>query len=338
MAVTIKDVAKAAGVSHATVSRALRSNPAISAATRLHVKKIADEMGYVPNNAARGLKTSRSHMLGVIVRRIDDPFFSKVLDGIEDVSQAKGYNLLLAASGHDPKKDSEIIASMAESRVEGVIICSKRFDAEQSEKLRKFGIPTVLINDQHGGDGSHSIMHDDAWGSLTLTEHLLELGHTRIAYLGNGNAGVTNQQRQLGYQRALTNAGVVVSPEYIVMGPNGQPGGGFDTAQQLLHNQPPPTGIVCFNDMIAVGAIRAFDEAGLSVPQDCSIVGFDDIDLAAFVTPPLTTFRQPKFEMGRQSAEIILNLVNKQNGASPEHIMQRGELITRQSTTTPKID
>ena len=332
MAVTIKDVARAAGVSHATVSRALRSNPAISAATQMHVKKVADEMGYVPNNAARGLKTSRSHALGVIVRRIDDPFFAKVLDGIEDVSQAKGYNLLLAASGHDAKKDSEVIASMAESRVEGLIIFSKRFDTEQREKLRAFGIPTVLINDQHSSDGSHSITHDDAWGSLTLTEHLLELGHQRIAYIGNDNAGMTNQQRQLGYQRALTNAGVVVRAEYIVMASNGRPEGGFETAQILLSGQSLPTAIVCFNDMMAVGAIRALTDAGLRVPGDCSIVGFDDIDLAAYVTPPLTTFRQPKFEAGRKSAELLFELISKSADVGGNVHVLRGELILRQST------
>lgn len=332
MAVTIKDIARKAGVSHATVSRALRDSPAVSPTTIDHIKQVAVDMGYVPNYAARGLKTKRSNVLGVIIRRFDDPFFSRVLDGIEDVLQAEGYSLFLAASGHNPVKDEEIIASMAERRVDGVILCSKRIDDKQREKLRSIGISTVLINEQSVEDAAFSVGHDDVLGGTEITNHLLELGHRRIAFVANSNAGLTSQRRQLGYQAALTAAGIIVQPEYVISIEGGQPKEGAAAVQKLIALEEMPTAIVCFNDLVAVGAIHSIIESGLSVPHDVSVTGFDDIALAEYVTPALTTFRQPKYEIGRRSAEMMLSLLNSKEPPTDKAVQLRGELIVRKST------
>ncbi len=335
MAVTIKDVAKAAGVSHATVSRALRGNPAISAATSKHIREVANELGYVPNRAAQGLKTAKSNAIGILIRRFSDPFNADILDGIEDHLQANRFSLFLAASGHDKKKDAEIIASMAERRIDGLILCSKHIDDEQRATLRSFGIPTVHISEQAAGKVENSIRHDDAYGAEALTHHLIEQGHRRIAFIGNSNAGQTNTQRQLGYQSALTRAGIVLQPEYVVLNDSGSAPGGSAAAEKLMALEKLPSAIVCFNDMMAVGAIHAVSDAGLSVPYDISITGFDDVELAAYVTPTLTTFRQPRYEMGLKSAEMILQLISNQVLQTTADIKLRGELLTRSSTAAP---
>jgi len=337
MAVTIKDIAKAAGVSHTTVSRALHEHPAISAGTITRIKQLADELGYVPSAAARGLKTKRSHVLGVIVRRIVDPFFAEVLHGIEDVLQAAGYSLFLAVSHRDSARERQIMQAMGERRVEGVIISSTQISPEQLRQLDHFGVPFVLINNQAlDTPDVYSVYHDDKYGSSQLLQHLLDLGHRRIAYLGNARGGRTNVERLQGYKAALGQGGVDIRPDYLSDGPNGLPEGGAQAVQKLLVLAERPTAIVCYNDMMAIGAIQAVQQAGLHVPGDISITGFDDIELAPYITPPLTTFHQPKYELGREAATMMLRVLSgNMEPSSPAVLVLRGELVVRASTAVP---
>lgn len=332
--ITIKDIAKEANVSHTTVSRALRGHPAIATDTATRIQLLADELGYVPNTVARSLKMKRSQVLGVIVRRITDPFFAEVLHGIEDVLQAEGYSLFLAASHRDPGREKEIIRLMSERRVDGVIICSTQVDTTHGAYLKRFNVPSVLINNQAPQDITYSVYHDDIEGSRQLTQHLIDLGHRHIAYLGNANAGRTTADRHTGYKLALTEANIPINPEFFGGSPNGKPDGGAPVAEQFMRLTPRPTAIVCFNDMVAVGAIRAIQLANLRVPEDCSVVGFDNIELSAFINPPLTTFDQPKYELGRQAAQMMLQLLNDKDGLDPAGttIILQGQLIQRQSS------
>ena len=337
MAVTIKDVARVAGVSHTTVSRALRDNPAISPTTSETIKRLASEMGYVPNSAARGLKTKRSNVLGVVVRRMDDPFFGQVVNGIEDVLQSHNYSLLLAASHRDFDKEKEIVRLMSERRVDGVIICSTLISRDYREQLARFGVPMVVINNQAASDGDHSVSHDDTDGARQLAQHLIEQGHRDIAYIGNANAGRTNDDRLLGYQQALTEAGIVVRPDRIVSGANGRAESGKMGAQQLLQLDLLPSAILCFNDMMALGAMFALQRAGVQIPEQCSITGFDNVALSAHVNPALTTFDQPKYELGRSAAQMMLRIVERgQHDVSSEQVRLRGKLTVRESTIRPK--
>lgn len=341
MAVTIKDIARAAGVSHSTVSRALRRHPAIALDTVDRIRRIADELGYIPNTVARGLKTSRSGVLGVIVRRIVDPFFAEVLHGIEDVLHDEGYSLFLAASNRDPDREREIVRLMSERRVDGVIICSTQVSEQHRRQLERFRVPSVLINNQASEDSAYSVYHDDADGSYQLTRHLIHLGHNRIAYLGNARAGRTTHDRLRGYQAALNEAGLAIRPEYVTDGPNGLPQGGLQGVQHFLELANPATAIVCYNDVMAIGAIQALQQAGLGVPGDCSITGFDDIELAAYVNPPLTTFNQPKYELGCQAANMMLRLLNREaerkTAAEGDIIRLRGQMRVRASTASPVL-
>lgn len=337
MAVTIKDIAKVAGVSHTTVSRALREHPAISDKTTHRIKQLAAELGYVPSAAARGLKTSRSQVLGVIVRRIVDPFFAEVLQGIEDVLHAAGYSLFLAASHRDSAREQKVLQAMGERRVDGVIISSAQIRLEQLRQLNRFDIPFVLINNQALDEPDiYSVYHDDEYGSRELVQYLLDLGHKRIAYLGNSRGGRTNAKRLAGYKNSLKKASIQINPDFITSGPHGIPEAGAQGMQRFLDLTERPTAIVCYNDLMAIGAMRAIQQAGLNVPGDISVTGFDNIELAAYVTPALTTFNQPKYELGSKAATMMLSVLNDEMANSQSDVqVLRGKLVPRQSTSKP---
>jgi DNA-binding LacI/PurR family transcriptional regulator len=342
MSVTIKDIAKVAGVSHTTVSRALRNHPAISPDTVARIHRIAAEMGYLPSAMARGLKTNRSQALGVILSSIDDPFFSEVLQGIEDVCQSGHYSLFVAASHRDLIREEAIVRAMGERRVDGIIVCSTPFSQEHGQQLRAYGLPIVVINNQAADDYPYSIYHDDQSGSRQVTRHLIDLGHCRIAYLGNAQAGRTTQDRLSGFLEEMLAAGLFVPEAYIFQGSSGQPSGGYEGARYFLSLKIPPTAIVCFNDQMAIGAIRALHDAGVSVPGDCSITGFDNIQTAAYVSPPLTTFDQPKYSLGCEAAHLMLRLLSRPSEELPasgsEVLFLKGHLIVRNSTSSPGMN
>jgi len=337
MTVTLKDIAREAGVSHSTVSRALHGNPMIPPETATRIKKIADELGYVPNTVASGLRRTHSKVLGVLVRRIDDAFLAEVLQGIEDILYAEGYGLFLATSHRDPEREKAIFRNMSERRVDGVIVCSTEVGAEHLQQLREFGVPTVLINNQAATEMAHSVCHDDEGGGLALTRHLLELGHRRIGYLGHSGTGRITQERLAGYKQALKQAGLPYRSEYVAAGPSGTAEGGAIGMNKLLAVDERPTAVVCFNDIMAIGAMHAVHQAGLRVPDDCSITGFDNIPLSQYVNPALTTFHQPRYELGTEAAEMMLRLLNRRhkNLNAAEIISLRGELVVRVSTAPP---
>lgn len=223
MSVTVKDVARKAGVSHSTVSRALHSNPLISDRTALRVRKIAAELGYLPSAAARALKTQRSKVIGVILSSVDDPFFSEILHGIEEGTQRSGYSLFIAAAHRDPEREREIVQTMVEHRAEGVIICSTSFGEEQSRQFFEHGVPAVVVNNQAAEVFRHSIYHDDVDGSRQVARHLIGLGHTRIAYVGNSRSGRTTLDRLTGLRQEMASANLEIPTDFIYGATGGGP-------------------------------------------------------------------------------------------------------------------
>ncbi|NOQ39809.1 MAG: substrate-binding domain-containing protein [Anaerolineales bacterium] len=338
MAVTIKDIAKVADVSHSTVSRALRDHPTIALETITRIKIIAADMGYVPSAVARGLKTKRSQALGVIVNRIDDPFFSEILQGIEDVLQEAGYSLFVAASNRDPSREKTIVQAMRERQVDGVIVCTTQFGDEYRSQLEHFGFPIVAIGNLEGTDYKWLVYHDDFDGSVQITKHLIKLGHRKIAYLGNTRAERTTRGRLESFMQEMTTANLPIPDEYIYHCPNGRPEGGEIGAKHCLGLDDPPTAIICFNDMMAIGVVKALREAGLQVPGDCSVVGFDDISIAAYTYPSLTTLKQPKYQLGYEAAQMMYKVLQSQSeisSAQGQTLMLRGELVIRETTASP---
>jgi DNA-binding LacI/PurR family transcriptional regulator len=339
MATTIKDIAKKAGVSHSTVSRALRNSSLVANCTAERIRRIALEAGYLPSAAARSLKTNRSQALGVVVSNADDPFFGEILQGIEDVAQRGGYSLFMAASQRDPQREQIIVHAMSEHRVDGVIICSTSFSSEQSRLFLNYGVPIVVINNQAAEDYRYSIYHDDVDGSRMVTRHLIELGHQHIAYLGNALSGRTTLDRLTGFQQEMEAASLAIHPSAIHQVPGGGPEDGMVGLDHFLDQPERPTALVCFNDMMAIGVLKGLQLAGIQVPQDMSVTGFDNIIFSAYTNPTLTTFDQPKRYIGAEAARLLLDLLNSSpdDGASPQPRvrMLRGRLLVRKSTAAP---
>ncbi len=340
MPITIKDIARQADVSHSTVSRALNGSRLISEETADRIRQVAADLGYMPSAAARTLKTNRSRALGVIIRNVDDPFFSEILQGIEEVAQGHGYSLFMAASRQDEKMEKNNIQAMVERRVEGVIICSTPVSPTQSRQLTSFGVPIVVVNNQAAEAYRYSIYHDDRDGSHSLTHHLLELGHRRIAFLGNASAERSSHDRLVGFEQAMQSAGVVIPPWFIHQAPAGRPEHGQQAVEHFLAFADRPTAIVCYNDMIALGVLQGLRIKGLQVPQDVSVTGFDNIFFSAYTDPPLTTFDQPKRYIGAEAARLVLELLDAggTDGAQPEIHMLKGRLLVRSSTAAPPIE
>ncbi len=344
MPVTIKDIARAAGVSHATVSRALNGNTLIPEKTAASIRNLAEKMGYTPSAAARGLKTHRSRVLGVIVSRIDNPYFGEVVQGIEDALQNTGYSIFIASSNLDCAHEKTIVQAFCEHRVDGVIIGSVHFSREYSNSLKKRGIPIVVVNNQSPRDYDYSIAHDDVFGAQEVTNHLINLGHTRIAYIGDSSAGRINRDRIRGFRQSMEAAGLPVDANWIVTTRGSGIEQGNEGMNLLLNLSSLPTAVFCFNDLMAIGALKLMQQQGIEVPNQVSLAGFDNISYSAYTTPALTTFDQPKRQIGSEAARILLDLIQREpcgndhepgnNGHEPPPTqLIRGQLLVRESTT-----
>jgi DNA-binding LacI/PurR family transcriptional regulator len=339
MSTTIKDIARQANVTHSTVSRALRGSPLISAETTARIRQVAAELGYHPSVAARSLKTKRSQALGVILSHIADPFFSEILQGIDDIAQQNGYSLFIAAAQHDPQREKAIVKTMHEHRVDGVILCSTPFSTEQSQQLLAYNIPLVVVNNQAAEDYRFSIYHDDVDGSQQVTSHLVNLGHRRIAYLGNARSGRTTHDRLKGFQQVMQAAGLPVPDEYIYQVEGGGAEEGRRGIEYFLRLPELPTALVCYNDMLAIGVLQGLQQAGVRVPEQVSVTGFDNIVYSAYTNPPLTTLDQPKRYIGSEAARLMLELLATTGKEADPHAANirklKGQLLVRQSTAPP---
>ncbi len=328
MNVSIKDIAKAAGVSHSTVSRALTNTPLVASKTRRRIERIARNLGYTPNAIARGLVTQRTRAVGVIVTTIADPFVAEVVRGIEEIAGDQRYRVFLGNSHSDPNREVNLVKALREWRVDGVIVASSRVGSMYLPMLKKIRVPIVLINNQHTGRYIHSVGVDNILGGRIATSHLISLGHRVIAYIGGPPEHAANAERKAGYRQALLDAKIKYDPSLVLNG-SGRADGG-DQVADLTQHAPNITALVCYNDMTAIGAMHALKRSGKRIPQDISIVGFDDIDFASYVDPPLTTIHQPKDELGRLAMRMLLDLLNSNkvtNATVPV------ELVIRESTT-----
>lgn len=340
MTITIKDIARAAGVSHTTVSRALRDHPAIAQETVATIKQLARRMGYVPSATARGLKTRRTQALGVIVSHIDDPFWSEVLQGIDSIVHPAGYSLFLAATHRDKQREKEVVQAMVQRGVDGVIVCAPQFSAAQSRVMQTHGLRMVVVNNEGASASPDLVFNEDGYGIRVMTRHLITLGHRRIAFLGNALGGRTHHRRAAGFRAEMRAAGLSVPAAYLPLAPQGTPAGGLAGAERLLALPQRPTAILCYNDQMAVGVYSAVQQAGLRIPEDISVAGFDDIAIAAYLTPPLTTLHQFKRELGARAAELLLHHLQTPAPAAagrarPRRIGLKGALVVRASTARP---
>jgi len=330
---SIKDIAKTASVSNSTVSRALRNSPLVNRETGELIRRIAENAGYRPSAAARSLVTRRTNTIGVVVTNISDPFVAGVVGGIEDAAEQRGFSVFLANSNAEPAREKRVVRSFEERRVDGIIVTSSRVGALHVPMLSQMEVPIVLLNNQHPSEAAHSVMIDNEGGSFAATSHLTGLGHKRIGYIGDRFGHQSDAERYTGYCRALEAAGLGADPELAQRG-DGKPEGARVALARLLALASPPTAVFCYNDMSALGAMHEARNAGLNVPEDLSLVGFDDLYISQYLNPPLTTVRQPMAEMGRLAAETLLQLLAQKK--SIQVLKVPGELIVRESTMPPK--
>jgi DNA-binding LacI/PurR family transcriptional regulator len=331
---SIKDIARLARVSHPTVSRALQNSPLVNAETAARIRKIADEAGYRASAVARGLVTRRTRTIGLVVTTVADPFASEVVCGIEQTANDHGYSVFLADSNADPVRERKVVRAFAEQRVDGIIVTSSRVGALYLPLLEEMMVPIVLVNDQYPGAFVHSVMIANLEGTRAVTEHLIGLGHRRIAYLGDQFGYQSDVERLAGYRAALDAAGVGLIPELVVHG-DGKPEAAIKAMGKLLDLAHPPTAVCCYNDMSALGAMRQIRVRGLRVPEDVSVAGFDDLFFSSYTQPPLTTVRQPMRRMGQLAMENLLKLMSGEESVAK--IRVEAELIVRESTAKARM-
>jgi DNA-binding LacI/PurR family transcriptional regulator len=332
-AVSIKDIARIVGVSHSTVSRALRQSPVVNAETAGRIRQVANEQGYRASLIGRGLVMRRSMTVGCVVTDIADPFVAAVVDGIEEVANHHGYAVFLASSHADPKRELDVVRSFHERRVDGVIVPSSRVGSLYLQHLAELRIPIVLINNQHPGGYTYSVSIDNPEAARRLTRHMIALGHRRIGYIGHRFGHQSDMDRLSGYRSAIQAAGLPFQKELVVHA-EATPESGQTSMKRLLKLRRRPTAVFCYDDLTALGALDAARSAGVPVPEDLSVTGFDDLFVASYSAPPLTTIRQPMKDMGRRAAEILLGLLRGE--LAEKSVTFSGELIVRESTAPPR--
>lgn len=332
--VGIRDVAEAAGVSAATASRALTMPGRVAKTTRDRVKQVADELGYSPNLLARSLRSQQSKLIIVLVTNISNPMLSCCIRGVERVARELGYSVLLGDTQNDDELEQRYIGLLTSRQVDGVIVLSSRLHGRVFELILKAHAEAAVVNACACLDVApcSTVGVDDVGAARTMTEHLLALGHRRIAAIAGPAESPHSRDRMFGYRLALRAAGVAFDESLVLHGDFTMETGG-EAAARALELGKQPTALFCFNDQMAIGAIQRLQGLGRRVPDDISVAGFDDIDFAAFTSPPLTTVRQPSLDMG----ETAMRLLHNRLSGSPdiETVTLPTELIVRGTTAPP---
>jgi len=337
MAVTLKDIANDVGVSVTTVSRALAGYSDVSPATRERIKESAATLGYFPNITAQRLRKQRTDTLGFIMPtfgpRFSDPFFSEFIAGIGTEAAEHDYDLLV--STHAPDSEGEVNAYRRAARggwVDGLIIVRTRENDPRLKLLFEKKFPFVSFGRTDDSMNFPYVDEDSEAGMSMLVQHFIDLGHKRIGFIAPPPGLMFGQFRLRGYYQTMANNNLPVHPDWVVMGDMTQHGGA-DVVGQLLDLKPQPTAIICSNDLMAIGAANRIQQQGLVVGKDIALGGFDDIPLAAFVTPSLTTLHQPIYEIGRRTCAMLINILNGRRMQN-EQILLMPSLVIRQSSGT----
>ncbi len=325
--VTIRDVARVAGYSINTVSRALTGKPEISPATRTRILEVAAQLGYKPNWLARGLRSSRTGIIGVIVADIANPYFSTLVKGAVKMARAYDYNIVLLSTDEDYDREKEAIQVLLSQRVDGVLIAPTQKGTETIEELVKSEVPFLLMSRYFAELETDYVIMDDLQGGFLATEYLLNRGHKRIAMI-NGPLHISSaRERFEGYKKALSQHGLEVDLSLIVSGALTMEDG-YRAARRLLQRAS-LSAIFAFSDFVAFGVLRAIREQGLRVPQDIAVVGFDDILFASCMETPLTTVDGSKERLGKKAVEILVRKLNKEKPAKQVKIRLPVRLIVR---------
>ncbi|MEC0246478.1 substrate-binding domain-containing protein [Paenibacillus chitinolyticus] len=332
--ITIYDIAEKANVSAMTVSRVINNSGRISEATRKRVRKVMEELNYIPNSMARGLVLQKTKLLSLLITDITNPFYTTIARGAEDTAKRSGYKLLFGNSDEDYGKEKDYVEMILSTRVDGVLFApTGDASLEQLRQLQKHGIPFVILDREVPGIETDVVLGDSKEGARKLVEHLIGLGHRRIA-LVNGSPDVsTARLRYTGYREALLLGGLPLD-ESLVVSLNYRQFQDEASLQVLLALPSPPTAIFAANNLLAVGIIQALRQKGLSVPEDVSVVCFDDFGPAETVNPFLTVASQPAYQFGALGMQLLIERIENGPGSESRKIMLPSELLIRSSTRT----
>ena len=331
----LKDIAQRAGLSIMTVSKALRDQADVSAATKARVKLLAQQMGYVPDSTAQGLRNRKTKLFGLAISSMTNPIYSRVVVAIEEKARALGYDVLLAHTLNIPEREETCLRRFLARRVEGLFISPVyRLAAEAPiyQEILARRVPTILLG--HTAPFCCQFLNveaDDLLASYAVTQHLLQLGHRRIAFLAGPHATPWTEERFEGYRRALREAGLEVD-DRLVFQAGRTIEEGAKAALQMINESSDATAVQAINDVVAVGCAETFLGQGFKIPQDISIAGFGNILLGAHFRVPLTTTQQPKFRLGSAAVDVMQELLR---GGHPESRRLPAKLIVRASTGTP---
>ena len=326
--VTIKDVARQANVSVATVSRVFSGANVVREETSKKIRDVAARLRYAPHGGARSLITSRTHTLGVLLPDLYGEFFSEVIRGIDQAARQKGYHILVSRSNEGRHEIEEAIRAMR-GRVDGVLLMSPDVDADSLRNVPS-NVPVVLLCSATRGSETDSVTIQNCRGARQMVSHLISLGHRRIAIVKGAAGNYDAAERLRGYRIALREAGITPVRSLERDGDFTE-AGGYAAARELLALSPRPTAIFAANDSMAIGALSALRESGVRVPQDMAVAGFDDIPLARFMDPPLSSVKVPISSLGACAVEILLHGIAHKNEHQPRRERVATELVIRRS-------
>jgi len=327
--VNIKNVAKLAGVHPSTVSRVINNDSRISEKTKEKVLFIINKLDYTPNAIARGLKTKRTYTIGMLIPNITNPFYAEIVRGIENAANKSRFNVILCNSDDKLEKEILYLNILKEKRVDGLILGTAHVKDRSILELEKKNFPYILVSCDIAGLDKNCVIMNDIAGGTIATEYLIKLGHRKIAHI-TGPLEVRSAINRLeGYMIALEKNHIKYKEELIVEG-DFRIAGGYKAMKKLLKLSEMPTAIFAANDLVAMGVMQAIQQKKYHIPKDFCIVGFDDIQLASFVHPPLTTVRQPTLEMGELAVKMLLRIIEK-GEFNQKKVILKPELIVRKS-------
>lgn len=328
MGVTIKDIAKEANVSISTVSRVInRKDKGVGENTKKRVVEVIKRLNYLPNNAARSLVIKKTHVMGVIIPDITNPFFPELIRGIEDTASRWGYSILLCNSDDNIKKERKYFNLLKSKGVDGIIYAGANSNTE--EEVGHLSLPMVFLDRVIQGRACSYVCDDGEYGMYTMVNYLIGSGHREIAYFGGNMDVSTEQERKKGYIKALKEHGIKVNDGLIFKG-NFDIKSGRENIEILLSRKISFTAIACANDAMAIGAIAGLNKNNIQVPNQISVTGYDDIEMAKYCYPPLTTMAQDKYTIGKTIVELLVRVIN---GEQKENISLelRSKLMERDS-------
>lgn len=329
----IREVAERAGVSLGTVSNVLNHPEVVAETTRRHVQAVIEQLGFVRNGSAHQLRAGRSHHLGLVVLDVTNPFFTEVARGVEDAANEAGYVVILCNSDSSPEKENRYLHVLQEQRTAGILITPVQNDVAYLQRLRQQEIAIVLLDRPSRARDLCSVAIDDALGGELAMRHLLELGHRQIAFVSGPLSIRQYAERRRGARRAIKSAGLdpsEIMSEILIGTQNAR--SGEQCVETLLAGTNRPTAVFCANDLLALGVMRGLGRSGIKIPDEIVLVGYDDVEFASMLSPALTSIRQPKYQLGRAAAELLLHEIDEAAEHAHTQIMYKPELIVRAST------